>query len=125
VAGSIIVSGSLQEIRQKLEAMKATIQNRVVTGWRPLLSDENWLYVTAQDDRVCASICLPLDSQVFNCEELPSKFPNAVFVDATTIKMNTHRPRDEWCRCYSFWNDAAEVVTERLRSELEEAANTV
>jgi hypothetical protein len=125
VSRPIVISGTLQEVKQKLLALQAIIRNREVTGWRPLMNDETWLYVTAQDDRVCVSVCVPLDSRVFKGDLLASRFPNAVFVDATTIKMNTHHPRDAHCRCFAFWINASEVITERLRTELAEAVGVV
>lgn len=119
MAGSIIVSGSLQEIRQKLEAMKATIQNRVSTGYRPLMHDEDWILVDARDEKVCKEECMPVRGKVYRGDGVLDAFPNAAFESATSIRANIHGG----CRCTLEWVNASEVVTERLRQELEEVAS--
>ena len=108
------------EVRRKLLALKATIQNRVALGFRALMPDEEWVLVDARDDRVDAD-CRAVRGNIYRGDTVQSLFPQAVFLGATTIRANVHFG----CRCTLEWVNVRECVAERLRQELVGVAGSV
>jgi len=118
----IVVSGSLSEIRMKLQRIKEVIANRVATGYAPKQHDEEWLYHTAQDDRVCP-ICAPLHGNIYRGDYLVNEF--SLYVVLGPEKVQLHYETDFHThlqdRCTAEWINAHEVLVQRLYDELLEA----
>lgn len=117
--GEIYVRGTLDHIRLRLVRIMEIVQNREATGWRALQHDEDWVYLTERDARVCP-LCRGYEHTVHRGDYIPNRFPHYQGIDITHIYPNTHvgTPFRGPCRCTLEWVDSAETIRERLHQEL-------
>lgn len=115
----IYVKGSLNHVRLGLVRIREIARNRGATGWRALKHDEDWVYLTERDVRVCP-LCRGYEHTVHRGDYIPGRFPNYESIDITHIDPNTHvgtQFKGE-CRCILEWADFAETISQRLHQEL-------
>ena len=123
---TINISGTLEEIRQKVLSISAVVQFRKVAGWAPYQPDETWLYESEQDDDVCP-VCQGFEAtQYFQGDALPTNFPALEQIDPLHfIRPRVHQDRTDLlgeCRCTLDWIESVETLSNRLRQEMEEAS---
>lgn len=99
--------------RLKMIGLDTVLKDRDQTSWRPLQHDEEWLYLTERDTRVCP-ICKPHESTIIRGDYIPYKFTYFLFIDALHIEPNVHIQ----CRCVLEWSNSADAIAERLQEEL-------
>jgi len=121
---TINISGTLDDIKRQLTAISAVIQYRKYYGWAPFQSDENWLYESEQDDRVCP-ICQGFEAQqYYSGDAIPHEFPTREQIDPLHyVHPRVHQFYPELrgiCRCSLIWLDAIITLAERLRVEMED-----
>ena len=122
---AIIVSGTFEEIKQKILAISAVVEYRQIFGWRPFQSDETWWYLTHPEKSfmgVCP-VCLGFEAQEqFTGDWIPDAFPDREQVDPLhLIRPRVHMSRPDLkgeCRCELLWYNPVEVLAERLREEM-------
>jgi len=102
-----------------MRRIKATITYRISVGYTAKQHDEEWQYLTAQDERVCSEICGPLNGNIYRGDYLVSDFEFYVSDGTHKVRVNAHEPRDNHCRCTAKWVNAHEVLVERLYAEME------
>ena len=118
---------------RKLLAAKVVTSYRKVDGWKLFQSDENWIYETEHDDRVCPW-CLSLESYFsaglsgiavpLNLPEWKRWHPSKVLAN-NEIYPNIH-DMYTWiqgkCRCVARFEDYLTVLKERLMAEIGDLA---
>lgn len=125
VVGNLVVSGNLNEVLAKLRRIKQAITYRVSVGYSKYQHDENWQYLTAQDERVCKGAnlpwqpCEPLHGTIYRGDYLVSDFPHYYSDSVKEVHVNNHQPYNDTCRCTAKWINTHEVLVERLHQELE------
>lgn len=110
----VLITGSLRQIRAKLERMKVVIQNRVTVGYDPLLMAFDYRYSANRD--ACPE-CLPLDSLHYRGAYIVSEFENSIQLNSETWAVNKHGH----CRCLLRLINAREAVVCLLIEELQAA----
>ncbi len=120
----ILFVGTLEQIRERLLQAQDILQLRATEGYPLLQPDEEWVYDTAKDERVCP-VCSPHDRRVFRGDEIPGAFPSFEMIGVGEIAPRVHLD-NPWlqgeCRCGLSLLDAKEIITERLFQELEEVS---
>ena len=125
--GDLVISGNLKEVLAQLRRIKQAITYRVSVGYTKFQHDEEWQYITAQDERVCQgsnlpwTACGPLHGNVYRGDYLVSDFQHYVSVGTKEVEVNNHQPFNDTCRCKAKWLNSHEVVVERLHREIENA----
>ena len=119
--GTLTVSGTLKELQGKLQNIKSVVQLRRNVGYMRFMHDEEWVYLTAEDERVCPR-CGPWDLSTFRGDYLKDKFSYLSSVDVVTVETNTHEPTDTNCRCKAEWVNKNTVLVERFHRELVEVS---
>ena len=99
--------------RLNLIGISNIMREREQKSWRPMQHDEDWIYLTERDVRVCP-ICKPLESTIFRGDYIAYKFIHYKFIDALHIEPNVHFN----CRCVLEWSNSAEAIKDRLMEEL-------
>lgn len=107
------VSGTLDQLTDKLGRIKATVDHRVAEGYPILQPDEAWYYSTAKDQRVCP-ICQALDNAIIQGDMVKTQFTHLMLVNSALITPEIHMR----CRCYLDWTNKYEVVLARFYEEL-------
>jgi len=124
----ITIKGTIDELLWKLEAMKVVTNIRKALGWRYFQDDEEWRYVTQNDEHVC-NICQGYSGGWIG-NQLLVEFPSLKVWGKAHIKPGTHInfPYLKWanapdayggCRCNLRWYDYLFVLTNRLFIEME------
>jgi len=125
----IIISGTLDELLWKFEAVKIVTDARKTLGWRYFQDDEEWRYETQGDERVC-NICRGYAGGWIG-SQVPVEFQDYRVWEKAHVKPGTHLnfPHLRWanapdayggCRCNLYWYDYLFVLTNRLFMEMEE-----
>lgn len=109
----IYVRGWIRDVKYGLERMREVLRNREALGWRVLQSDEDWMFMTERDLKVCRR-CLGFEGTVHKGDLIYQHFPFFSFIDWRHIKANIH----ENCRCTLEFVGAIEVYRKRIRKEL-------
>jgi len=110
----LIVSGDLPTILTKLNRIMAVVKDREATGWPLLQADEEWIYYTKGDERVCP-ICQGLEAEAtFRGDTIPERFPY-YNIQMAQVKPNVHFHPD--CRCWMEMIDPAGTMEARLHLE--------
>lgn len=125
---NIIIQGSLIEVLSKMRRIKQVITYRVSVGYTRFQHDEEWQYLTAQDERVCKpsptlpwTACGPLHGDIYRGDYLVDDFKFYVSDGTKKIRVNNHLPFKDNCRCEAKWVNVHEVLVERLYREMENA----
>lgn len=119
----IIVSGALSEILGKMEKIDVVVKNRKMNGWALFQDDEEWIYETQQDEKVCP-VCETYGyNRDYRGSEVPLEFPEKSIVEPTLVEPNVHDMLEFQylsgkCRCYIWWKDHMFTLTERLGEEM-------
>jgi len=119
---TLILSGSLAEIRQKLQALKATCERRNIEGWSQFELAFEYRYNTADDGRVCPT-CVPINGQLYRGAYIPDMFPYAEPIrdDYILAKNETNFHHANRCRCTLTMTNKAEAVVELLFADFKVA----
>lgn len=118
----LVVKGTMQQLITKLDHLLKVVRNREATGWPALMSDEQWVYHTEDDERVCP-ICAAMDGHVFTGPAVPEMFPFYQFQMAkgTLIFPHVHKGVKGMekipCRCRLELPDVADVLEKRLHED--------
>ena len=105
---------SVTAYRLKLIGLDKALSDRDQTSWRPLQHDEEWMYMTERDTKVCPEHCRPLESTIWRGDYIPYKFIYFEFLSALVIEPNMHN----LCRCVLEWLNASDAIAKRLQEEL-------
>lgn len=108
---SIIVTGSLSEIKAKLQRMKKVVDLRMQQGYDPLSFEFNYRYGAFND---ACDDCLPLNGTFYRGPYIVSEFEDSIQLDGVTWAVDKHRH----CRCELFLINAREACTKMLTYEL-------
>lgn len=122
----VTVSGTFTDIRNKLLAISAIVKHRKYSGWPPFQSDEEWLYESEQDDRVCP-ICQGFEAQQYYAgDAIPHEFPTREQIEPLHyVHPRVHQYHEELrgdCRCSLTWIEPIETLRTRLEDEIKEVA---
>lgn len=122
----IHISGTIIEIRNKLLAISAVVKHRKYLGWPPFQPDEEWLYESEQDDRVCPTCQAYESQQYFAGDAIPYEFEAREQIDPIHyvhphVHMNRPELRGE-CRCGLMWINPVETLRIRLADEMMEVS---
>lgn len=129
---TLIVEGTLVEVRDKLEKVKEVIEDRKTSGYQLYHSSERWLYISARDGRMCP-ICESNDDMVFGGDTVKSFFPNVVYLGSFVSHPRTHDNPGfpTWikrrkgagvkfgCGCRLFLQNPLEAFEEQLHADKE------
>jgi len=110
---TIIVSGNIQTVYDKLVRLRETIKNRDVLGFTLLQHDEEWMFIGARDERECP-ICRSKEHTIHRGNFIPNRFPFYRFLDSTHIHPQVHI----YCRCILELENPGETMRNRLHEEL-------
>jgi len=120
-----MVSGGLEAILFKLMSIKGLIEMRKAIGWELFQEDENWIYTTQEDERVCLT-CEEFGlNRVYGGIDVPIEFPDKIILEPTHVYPNIHITYPSLkgdCRCDLRWLDYMYALIERLGREMQEEA---
>ena len=122
--------GTVEEIYDKLLAVKSVINMRRNEGWRFFQDDEDWDYQPIYDERLCP-ICESFGGRMSG-PQIPTEFSHwrrehpLWALEKNEVYPNTHESYPSFdlqgqCRCTLHWSDYMYVLTNRLWMEMEEA----
>ena len=121
----IVISGTINEVKDALMKAYATTQYRKYMGWRLFNDDEFWTYETKDDERVCQYCRMYESMREFIGSEVPILFSywsrlekNSIYPDVHSMPEYTFLRGD--CRCRMVWYDYIYTLTERLFKEIQE-----
>lgn len=130
VSTQVVISGTLDEVYRKLLAAKVVTTHRKYSGWVLFHPDEQWIYQSENDDRVCPW-CLSYESYFgsgLSGVIVPSEFPQwrrehpHKAILNNEIYPNTHEldrvPAKGICRCVLHFVDYLTTLAERLMTEI-------
>ncbi len=122
---TLLVTGTLQEVSEKLNIIQGIFNERKVIGYPPFHSSENWRYVTQKDERVCP-ICEPHDEEILTGQQVKEQFPQAEFLGGLHARPRTHLTQRAQnlrivgeCRCNMWLLNASEAFEVQLHAEKE------
>ena len=110
--GTIFVRGSLQSIQEQLQSLHDVIEEREASGYRILQHDENWMFSTSRDERVCPE-CRPFEGTMHRGDYIPHRFPDYQVWTHTVLFAKIH-PNG---RCVLEWLDVHDVILDRIHEE--------
>ena len=134
----INIVGSLDDIQLKLVWIHQAVLHRKTGGWPLFQADEDWIYESVGDDRVCP-ICRSFEEQSpWQGNEIPHFFPKYVIVSGRSggayippviIEPNVHEMPEYAhllgsCRCKLRLLYPLETLEARLHMEKLEALVT-
>lgn len=125
----LLVSGSFTTIKNKLLTTSAIIKFRKSVGFNLFEPDEEWRYVSEDDDRVCP-ICFGFHSdEFFPGDDIPAQFP--IWERRLGEGRAVIHPHVHWdptysyllgdCRCRVYLLNILDTFINRLHLELQEA----
>ena len=120
------ITGTLEEIKEKLQIIRAIIEYRRLMGWKLFQDDENWDYETADDERVCQYCRMYESMREFIGSSIPITFRYWSRLGQNTVYPDVHSmPEYSFlhgeCRCRMTWDDYLYVLRQRLFKEFEES----
>ncbi len=119
------LTGTIEVIREKAQAILAVVRRRQSEGFKLFQADEEWIYTSEGDDRVCP-FCRGFESDnPWRGNEIPHFFPRR-FLEGTGLNLvlrpNVHETpgltflhRD--CRCTMRMVDMGGTFERRLHKE--------
>ena len=115
----VIVSGNIQEIREKLEQLKSILAYRQSAGYPVLQADEEWMFHDMHDTAVCLD-CHALDGIIFQGDVVASQFPFYQFESAISIFPHIQNSfhSSSRCRCSLEWINVTECIQSRIYNEM-------
>jgi len=124
----LVVSGSFSEIKNKLLVASSIIKFRKAVGFELFEPDEDWEYISEDDDRVCP-VCFDFQRREFKGDMVPAEFEAKqllIRVGNAVIHPHVHwDPRYSYlegdCRCRMHLLNVLETFINRLHLELQEA----
>lgn len=121
----LVLSGSLEAIREQAVAISKVVRRRASDGWPAFQPDEVWFYETEMDDRVCP-VCEAFGRQhTFSGNSIPTVFPDYDLharARGFIVYPRVHQ-RDPSkffyapCRCRLIWQNPLECLERRLHEE--------
>jgi hypothetical protein len=122
----IVIRGTANEVYDALSRAYNVTQYRKHEGWELFQIDEEWVYETEKDDKVCPT-CLSFQHE-WNGTALPIEFSswtrpshpfkvlsiNEIYPDTHT----THPPMKGTCRCVVSWPNYLNTLSYRLMEEI-------
>ena len=129
---TLLVSGTTATVKNKLLTASAIIKFKKAVGFELFEPDEEWRYVSEDDDRVCP-ICFGFDmSEFFPGDDVPAQFP--VWERRPSEGLAVVHPHVHWdptysyllgdCRCRVYMLNISETLVNRLHLELQGAIET-
>lgn len=124
--GNVKVSGSLEEVRAKLQSIKGVLDNRVSIGYPIFQPRDQWRYLTVRDNHVCMT-CGPLDGQIYRGDYILGDFPYFTIQNKFLISVHnkTVQHSASKCRCKAEWINHHEAVIELIHEEISDAVGAV
>ena len=118
----LIITGSLENISDSLNNIKAVISDRKSMGWELLHPSEQWLYIAYPGKGNVCPLCESHNGRIFSGDEIVAEFPYYEYIGELIILPHTHMPdlsafRNEPCHCEMHLQNLAESIEERLHEE--------
>ena len=116
---SITVSGTSQEVNATLKRLSETIKNRKALGFRTLVHEAEWMFITERDDRVCY-FCRKLEHTIHRGDYIPNRFPFYYIIDERHIAPEIHLLYPFLkgvCRCVLELENVGELCEGQLHRE--------
>ena len=121
----MVLSGSLKTIQRKAHAVLAVVRQRSAVGWSIFQADEEWIYRTVGDARVCPFCRGFEDDNPWRGSEIPHFFPRLFYEGAGAdliVRPNVHENPElrflrGQCRCTLKMIHVAETMERRLHEE--------
>lgn len=131
----IVLRGSLDEVQLQLVWIHQAVLHRKTGGWPLFQADEDWIYETAGDERVCPYCRGFEEDNPWQGNEIPHFFPHyylegshagGTWGSDVIVRPNVHENQEltflmGTCRCKIRLLNAAATLEARLHKEKLEA----